>query len=94
MNKQNFTRKFSYISEEERQNQSGEMNGGERETFWGGKRATHCTFSLKVPLSQMIHYALKMRLDSTHCVPNRNCLSFNNWFKISWSPDCGTHVVH
>lgn len=40
MNKQNFTSKFSNILEEERQNQSREMNGGKTETF-GGRKSDH-----------------------------------------------------
>lgn len=40
MNKQNFTSKFSHIWEEEKQNQSGKMNGGERETFRSRRRLT------------------------------------------------------
>lgn len=39
MNKQNFTSKFSNILEEEEQNQSREMNGGETETFGDRKGA-------------------------------------------------------
>ena len=40
MNKQNFTSKFSHIWEEEKQNQSGKMNGGETETFRSRRRLT------------------------------------------------------
>lgn len=38
MNKQNFTSKFSNILEEEKQNQSGEMNGIGTETFRDRRR--------------------------------------------------------
>lgn len=90
MNKQNFTSKFSNISEEEKQNQSREMNGGETEQFRAEReiaagsilqRMRNLVF-LTIPTPQRNCLKTKPNNKKQSTPPHSNVSYFNNWFKI------------